>query len=833
MLRKIKVHFSNNTVKMEIMGTDPELRGRPSSYDESLDRIHPGRRSSESDDEDATRPIDFTGSTRYSMTESERVDVCDSTALLQAVVFVEDAVKYRSINHKTDRVSLWYYRVYYSRLVQWILNLAIATILIVAFFEYPSSLTTGNSSDPRYRGEHRNPPCGVTEAIEFTCLLIFTADLVMKVYLKGTKQFIRSPWLIAYVLVIVTSLADWIVTVNGSCGTMVRFRRLLRPFFLLQNSTLMKKTVRSIFRTLPKVASVLLLLMIHLYFFTMVGMLIFPQPQHHVRPNDAAATVSSTTGRKKHTNPMSTTPSPTTPDGVTHAYGPDPYSEAAMYFKDILTGFMSLLVLLTTANNPDVTMPAYMFNRFYCLYFILFLVIGLYFFFNMLTAVIYNEFRGYLLRSMQSSLMRRRLGFQAAFEMLRRQGRLTLNTAGVSMVTSLSVSVVKAVILQTNIKKSAKKAIVTELDENMGGSLTSSDFQQLFDVLDRDTSRRRKPPIVPKNNHILRKIQFCITHQFFNYFGALVAMCNVIVISLEVQYQYDSSFYARDNVLAHVNFSFILFYLVEQILKVWAYGCRRYLASKLNIFDGLLTIILLFVEILYAIVNGDLFNPQGNKSALAEEIPLYDLVRIINILIIFRLFRLITHFKTMSVIAATLFGLIRNLRALIGILVVIYYVFAVLGMELFRGTIRIESTNSVNRTKAECGSYSQLEYWANNFDDFAAALVVLFDVMVVNNWHVFLKAYADATSKWSYLFFIAWYFVSVLVCLNVFTALILENFITKWDREQQLEASEDPNNQPSYQMSVHTMFRDALIEPTEDELMLALRSQPHMRHLRL
>lgn len=69
-----------------------------------------------------------------------------------------------------------------------------------------------------------------------------------------------------------------------------------------------------------------------------------------------------------------------------------------------------------------------------------------------------------------------------------------------------------------------------------------------------------------------------------------------------------------------------------------------------------------------------------------------------------------------------------------------------------------------------CGSYEQLEYWANNFDDFAvspsplppapcepappccphpephvccpqAALVTLWNVMVVNNWQVFLDAY--------------------------------------------------------------------------------------------
>ncbi|PIK62106.1 putative two-pore calcium channel 2 isoform X2, partial [Apostichopus japonicus] len=63
-----------------------------------------------------------------------------------------------------------------------------------------------------------------------------------------------------------------------------------------------------------------------------------------------------------------------------------------------------------------------------------------------------------------------------------------------------------------------------------------------------------------------------------------------------------------------------------------------------------------------------------------------------------------------------------------------------------------------------------------------SSLVVLWDVMVVNNWHIFLDVYSRDTKGWSKMYFIAWYFTSVLVFMNVFTALILENFIFKWDR---------------------------------------------------
>ena len=74
-------------------------------------------------------------------------------------------------------------------------------------------------------------------------------------------------------------------------------------------------------------------------------------------------------------------------------------------------------------------------------------------------------------------------------------------------------------------------------------------------------------------------------------------------------------------------------------------------------------------------------------------------------------------------------------------------------MELFRGKIKYGSFEpapgfeNVTDSARLCGSYQQLGYWANNFDDFASTVVVLWDLMVVNNWHVFLQAYKEVMGK--------------------------------------------------------------------------------------
>lgn len=52
-----------------------------------------------------------------------------------------------------------------------------------------------------------------------------------------------------------------------------------------------------------------------------------------------------------------------------------------------------MIILLTTANFPDVMLPAYNASRANCLLFILFLMIGLYFLQNILLAIVFDNYK--------------------------------------------------------------------------------------------------------------------------------------------------------------------------------------------------------------------------------------------------------------------------------------------------------------------------------------------------------------------------------------------------------------------------------------------------------
>ncbi|XP_057270340.1 two pore channel protein 2 isoform X2 [Pezoporus wallicus] len=670
----------------------------------------------------------------------------------QAVVFIEDAIQYRSINHRVDSKSLWLYRWYYSRTCQWILSLTITIILALAFIENPSSLTV--TSDVRYRLPAWNPPCGVTESIELLCFLVFTVDVSVKSYLIGWAEFLKNKWLMAYILTLIISLADWIVSLSFFCTESVRIRRILRPFFLLQNSSMMKKTLKSINSTLPEMGSVVLLLAVHLSLFAMFAMLLFAR----------------------------------TKDGQQD-------KEWVGYFRNLPDSLTSLLVLLTTANNPDVMIPAYAKNRAYSIFFILFTVLGNLFLMNLLTAIIYNQFRGYLLKSVQSSLFRRRLGIRAAFEVLSSLRETPTN----AQQLHVGIGALLQVLQKVEMDSRCKQAIM------------------------------RHPPSPEYQSQFMQKMQFAFGHPYFGYLGNVVALANIVSICVVLVMDADKQPSKRDDFfLGAINCFFILYYLLEMLLKNLAMGLKRYLSYPSNRFDGLLTVILLVLEVATFAVYG--FPHPGWRPEFMGLLSLWDMVRLVNMLIVFRFLRIIPNMKFMALVVTTLLDLVKNLRAFAGILVVVFYAFAISGIMLFKGAVvPFGNISAINTTydngTLHCGTYEQLEYWPNNFDDFAAAVVTLWDVMVVNNWQVFLEAFSRYSSPWAKIYFVAWWLISSVIWVNLFVALLLENFIHKWDRR----CHREPLSDIEYQRTVDLMFRDVLEEPTEEELMEKLHQHPHLR----
>ncbi|KAK2165003.1 hypothetical protein LSH36_56g03051 [Paralvinella palmiformis] len=72
------------------------------------------------------------------------------------------------------------------------------------------------------------------------------------------------------------------------------------------------------------------------------------------------------------------------------------YPDGKPYFQDYWDSYWDLYVLVTTANNPDVKMPAYDASRWYVTVFIIYMLINLYVIMNIVLAVIYNSYKRHL-----------------------------------------------------------------------------------------------------------------------------------------------------------------------------------------------------------------------------------------------------------------------------------------------------------------------------------------------------------------------------------------------------------------------------------------------------
>ncbi|XP_075920018.1 two pore channel protein 2-like [Petromyzon marinus] len=246
--------------------------------------------------------------------------------------------------------------------------------------------------------------------------------------------------------------------------------------------------------------------------------------------------------------------------------------------------------------------PAYSANRLYAVFFLAFSVIGTYFLMNLLTAIIYNQFRGYLVNSIRTMLLRRRVGVRAAFEILSAH-ELQRNPTD-AHEESVTGALVMRVLRTISVDSAHRKAMIQHLSGVGDGSISSETFQKIFEEMDKDTVK--EVPSAPQYDHrLLVLLQRVCRHRYFDYVGNVFALANVLCITVELAIDARKAPDKRDDYfLGVMNCSFIAYYLLEQLLKLLALGWRSFTTSTSNAMDGAFTLCLVVVEIVCVSVYG-------------------------------------------------------------------------------------------------------------------------------------------------------------------------------------------------------------------------------------
>ncbi|XP_041418615.1 two pore calcium channel protein 1 [Xenopus laevis] len=645
------------------------------------------------------------------------VDIDDEQNLLLAAALVYDAQYNRNIHFETSPEAVRLYYFYNHWLMQVATYCFITVDLLLAVFEEPAVFPL---------------PFLATSIVEVLCLLAFFGRLVHFSKVTPRSIFWKDTKNICVMVTIVLNLIDLIIYGALIIAEIqsVRWSRVLRPIYLINfaESRQIRRAFRSIRNTLPEIMYVFLLFMFSVLLFSLMALQLFGN-------------------RKLRT------------------------AEGEPYFANYLDVVFNLYVLVTTANSPDVMMPAYDHNPWYAIFFIAYIILNTYIFMSVFLAVVYNNYRKHLKNEIRKLAYMKRRKMVNAFNTLKVK-------EGSEFVIRDDKWKELVKLVAPDISNSHRELLLRVSDEEQNGYVDKDAFIRLADLLNIKviTMKTRKHPLEFLMPRVYRSawsrfIRRVVQHKGFVYAYDGIILVNAIFIALD----------ENNPLISNAEWVFLAFYLVEILLKLYTYDPRSFFAKNQfwNWFDTLI-----IVAALIATIINTWLKSVGQYSSQQ----VLDLVFILRVL---RLIRIIDSIQRFRVIMNTLINILPTMLTFSGLLIAIYYVFAIVGMEIFNGKIRFFPENSTEPYAQECGmsalkdsAFAKSKYCRNNFNDLGSAFIVLVELTVVNQWHVLANGFSLATHTAARLYFIAFHVVIVILIINIFVAFILEAFFVEYSLEK-------------------------------------------------
>uniref|UniRef100_A0AAQ4QFI3 Sodium channel protein n=1 Tax=Gasterosteus aculeatus aculeatus TaxID=481459 RepID=A0AAQ4QFI3_GASAC len=285
--------------------------------------------------------------------------------------------------------------------------------------------------------------------------------------------------------------------------------------------------------------------------------------------------------------------------------------------------------------------------------------------------------------------------------------------------------------------------------------------KKYYEAMKKLGSKKPQKPI-PRPTNLIQGLVFdFISQQFFDIFIMVLICLNMVTMMVET----DNQSAEKDDFLFKVNVAFIVVFTGECTLKLFA--LRQYFFTNgWNVFDFVVVILSIAGTMLSDIIEKYFVSPT--------------LFRVIRLARIGRILRLIKGAKG---IRTLLFALMMSLPALFNIgllLFLIMFIFSIFGMSNFA------------YVKKEAGIDDVF-----NFETFGGSIICLFEITTSAGWDGLLlpmlnKEFPDCDPDienpgtgvkgncgnplMSMTFFCGYIIVSFLVVVNMYIAIILENF---------------------------------------------------------
>uniref|UniRef100_A0A6Q2YUN0 Voltage-dependent L-type calcium channel subunit alpha n=1 Tax=Esox lucius TaxID=8010 RepID=A0A6Q2YUN0_ESOLU len=248
----------------------------------------------------------------------------------------------------------------------------------------------------------------------------------------------------------------------------------------------------------------------------------------------------------------------------------------------------------------------------------------------------------------------------------------------------------------------------------------------------------------------------------------------------------------RNQILGYADYVFTGLFTIEIILKMTAYGAFIHKGSFCRNYFNILDLVVVSVSLISSGIQSSAIN----------------VVKILRVLRVLRPLRAINRAKGLKHVVQCVFVAIRTIGNIVIVTSLLQFMFACIGVQLFKGKFSYCSDSSKS-TEPECrGSYimykdgdvgkpqRSLRAWENsdfNFDDVLQGMMALFAVSTFEGWPALLYRAIDSHSEdlgpvYNYrvvvsIFFIIYIIIIAFFMMNIFVGFVIVTFQEQGEQE--------------------------------------------------
>uniref|UniRef100_A0A5K3EJD7 Voltage-dependent L-type calcium channel subunit alpha n=1 Tax=Mesocestoides corti TaxID=53468 RepID=A0A5K3EJD7_MESCO len=273
-------------------------------------------------------------------------------------------------------------------------------------------------------------------------------------------------------------------------------------------------------------------------------------------------------------------------------------------------------------------------------------------------------------------------------------------------------------------------------------------------------------------------------------FNNLVLGCILISSALLCAEDPLNTYSLTNRILNYFDYFFTSVFTIEITLKMIAYGFILHEGAFLRGMFNLLDLIVVFVALISFVLE--------NEAISA--------VKILRVLRVLRPLRAINRAKGLKNVVQCVVTALKSIGNIMLVTILIEFVFAVIGVQLFKG--KYVSCNDPSKlTEQDCkGFFIEYEHgrpanvvervWTHselNFDNVANAMLTLFVVLTFEGWPPILYAGIDSNEedmgplhdhrKYIALYFISYLIVASFFMVNIFVGFVIVTFQREGERE--------------------------------------------------